>query len=72
MSLTGRSRKIVDNRAVRSISQLLNTEQRLKRQLERLAVLIDLHKQRVEAACDVQKVGKHKPSVVAQRKLRGF
>ena len=72
MSLIGRSLKIVDNRDVRSMSQLLNTQQRLKRHLERLAVLIDRHKQRVEAARDVQKVGKRKPRVLAQGKLRGF
>ena len=72
MSLTGRWRTMTDNRDVRSMSQLLNTQQRLKRRLERLEAPIDWHKQRVEAARDVQKVGKRKPRVVAQRKLRGF
>jgi len=66
MSLTGRSRKTADNRELRSMSQLLNTEQRLKRRLERLVVLIDRHKKRIEADRDVQNVAKRK------RKLGGL
>ena len=49
------------------MSQLLNTQQRLKRRLERLAVLMDVHKKRIEAARDMQKVAKKR-----KRKVRGL
>ena len=66
MSLTGLSRKMAHHRGVRSMSQLLNTQQRLKRRLERLEALIDLHKKRIEATLDMQKLAKLKPPVVAR------